>query len=134
MRRCCAGMFSRVALSSSFTASTWMRAASAGNSPAMMLASVLLPQPERPNNAVTPGVGASIATSTLNAPRCFLTSRLSIYSTSQAAPQPRAERLGVDQPCQAQGEGQACEARCQHFAHRRQVDDGIEQQLGAQPP
>src|SRR3954451_1770 len=59
MRRCSGGMAMPAVVSVSTCPSNSMYAESAASRPEMMLMAVVLPQPDLPNRATTPGVGTS---------------------------------------------------------------------------
>src|SRR5260370_448639 len=85
MRRRSGGTLSRCSVSSSNMSSSATRPESAPRSPAMALTRVVLPQPERPNSATTPGVGSSKCASSEKEPRRFLTVTVSINDPTFAA-------------------------------------------------
>src|SRR6185295_4465499 len=120
MRRRSAGK--RVALreSSSTTPSISTCASSAASSPATMLTSVVLPQPERPNRPTTPEVETSIATSSVNPSRRFSARMLNMLALAPQQPlhAPRDE-LGDQQADQAERERNCRKPRGERVAVRR---------------
>src|SRR6266446_26971 len=79
--------------------------ASGAISPEMMLTSVVLPLPERPNSAMTPGVGAANVASSENPERFLTTETCNILAAQQAAHAPH-QQFGGQKSEQTQPEGQ----------------------------
>src|SRR5215510_5699219 len=73
-----------------------MRPRSGVTSPAIMLTSVVLPEPEGPNTAVTPFAVAKRALR-VNSPRLFSTSTLSKLFSVKAHASPARQPLGDDE-------------------------------------
>src|SRR5689334_7667144 len=73
MRRRSTGMAIPLRASASTSPSRQTAPASGFSSPEMTLVSVLLPLPERPNSAMTPGVGAVKVASRRNCASCLTT-------------------------------------------------------------
>src|SRR6476646_5303982 len=104
---------------------------SGARSPEMMLTRVVLPLPERPKRAMTPGVGAAKSASRANPDRRMLTATCSTatptYSPAQSPAHPAHQQLGGEQPRQAKAEGQQREAQRQRVA-AGSLHGGVERQ------
>src|SRR6202162_3831351 len=120
MRRRSTGM------SVSTSSSSRMSPASGAESPEMMLTSVVLPLPERPNSAMTPGVGAANVASSENPGRFLTTETCNILAAQQAAHAPH-QQFGGQQSQQAQPEGQHRKPQRQCVAGGR-LHRGIERE------
>src|SRR5579863_5063406 len=83
---------------------------SGGRSPASISTSVVLPLPERPKRAITPGVGALKAACSSKSGRRFLSATRSIFRASgwpaEPAPDAPHQKLSREQPREPQREGQ----------------------------
>src|SRR6516164_1209859 len=86
-------------------------------SPAITLVRVLLPLPERPKSAMTPGVGAVSVASRRNPGSC-LSTETSSTSAAEVTPHAPYQELGREQAQQPQREGQHGEAQRQRVAAR----------------
>src|ERR1700687_4106805 len=91
-----------------------MSPASGAESPEMMLTSVVLPLPERPNSAMMPGVGAANVASSENPGRFLTTETCNILAAQQAAHTPHQQVRG-QKDHQAQPEGQHREPQRQRI-------------------
>src|SRR6266436_1344809 len=89
----------------STSSSSRMSPASGAESPEMMLTRVVLPLPERPNSAMTPGVGAANVASSDNPGRFLTTETCNILAAQPAAHAPH-QQFGGQKSDQAQPEGQ----------------------------
>src|SRR5215472_18631318 len=87
------------------------------SSPAITLVSVLLPLPEPPKSAMTPGVGAVSVASRRNPASC-LSTETSSTSAAEVAPHAPYQELRREQPQQAQRKGQQGEPQRQRVATR----------------
>src|SRR5262252_1829766 len=105
MRRCSTGTARPRLTSVSVSPSRVTAPPSGASNPAITLVSVLLPLPERPKRAMTPGVGAVKVASRRKAPSCFIT-ETSSTSAAQIAAHPPHQKLGREQSEQAEREGQ----------------------------
>ena len=86
MPRCSAGTSILMSPSKSTASSSATRPRSGRSRPAMMLMVVVLPHPDGPNSATTPGVGESKLTSRRNASSCLTAATLSISAPACGAP------------------------------------------------
>src|SRR5215831_5015160 len=118
MRRASIGTFESADTSESVVPSSSTRPASGLSKPATKFTSVLLPHPDRPNNAMMPGVGASMDTSKTKSPRCFLSCRLSTRLASESFAHETREEFRQQQPRQAENKGNRREPRGQDIAVR----------------
>src|SRR5512144_1313929 len=117
MRRRSAGNFVPLRESSSTTPSISTCASSAASSPATMLTSVVLPQPERPNRPTTPEVETSIVTSSVNPSRRFRARMLNMRSSAPEQPlHATRDQLGEQQADQAERERDGRKPRSEHVA------------------
>src|SRR5262247_1321 len=93
MRRWWVGTLIRALESNSTVSAMAMRPRSGVTRPAIMLTSVLLPDPDGPNRAVTPFAVAKYAL-TVNSPRRFSTSTLSTLLSMKAHAGPACQPFG----------------------------------------
>src|SRR5262245_19637086 len=93
MRRWCVGRLMRVLESNSTVSAMAMRPRSGVTRPAIMLTSVVLPDPEGPNRAVTPFAVAKRA-AIVNSPRLFSTSTASTLLSMEAHAGPARQPFG----------------------------------------
>src|ERR1700674_3334496 len=105
MRRRSTGTAIPARVSVSTSSPSRMSPASGAESPEMMLTSVVLPLPERPNSAMMPGVGAANVASSENPGRFLTTETCNILAAQQAAHAPH-QQLRRQESQQAQPEGQ----------------------------
>src|SRR5215468_1766473 len=122
MRRCSTGTDMPRPTSVSGFPSRVTAPESGASNPAITLVSVLLPLPERPKRAMTPGVGAVRVASRRKAPSCFIT-ETSNTSTAEIAAHPPHQKLGRKQSEQAERERQYGESQRERVSawglHRR---------------
>src|SRR2546427_9551634 len=114
MRRRSTGTARAARVSVSTSLSRRMSPASAAQSPEMMLTSVLLPLPERPNSAMMPGVGAAKLASRENPGRVLSTETCNMLAAEQAAHAPH-QQLGGQQSQQAECKRQQREPQRQRI-------------------
>src|SRR6185437_15710431 len=135
MRRRSAGRQIRARVSVRVMPSSSTRPSSGCSSPEMMLTSVVLPQPERPKSATTPGVGASSCANSLKASQRLRTETRSMMK-SDASPEPSAseepvdtpgEELGEHEPEDAERDGEHGESHRRGLATRL-LDGGVERE------
>src|SRR5215469_10943381 len=88
------------------------------SSPAITLVNVLLPLPERPKSAITPGVGAVKVASRRNPANCLSTETSSTSAAHVAAYAPHQQFCG-EQPEESQPEGEQGEPQRERIASRR---------------
>src|SRR6266480_372376 len=112
MRRRSTGTAMAARVSVRTSSSRRMSPASGAQSPEMMLTSVLLPLPERPNSAMMPGVGAANLASRENPGRFLTTETCSMSAAEQAAHAPHQQFGGQ--------ESQQAERKRQHREPQRQ--------------
>src|SRR2546421_624445 len=97
------------------TATAMPAPASGARSPEMMLTSVVLPLPERPNSAMMPGVGAAKLASRQNPGRLLSTDTCSMSAAEQAAHAPY-QQLAGQEPQQAERQRQRREPQRQSIS------------------
>src|ERR1700730_14897891 len=102
-RSTCTAIDAPVSVSTS--SSSRMSPASGAESPEMMLTSVVLPLPERPNAAMTPGVESRRVASSENPGRLLTTETCNILAAQQAA-HASHQQFGGQKSQQTQPEGQ----------------------------
>src|SRR5690349_19313638 len=127
MRRFSAGTLMPLRESNHVSSFSAMRPWAPPYPPASRLTTVLLPQPESPNSASTPGGAASKVTPSRNAPRARETFTLSIGLFPQPASQRARKQLGGEQAAKPQHEGQQRQPRGGGIAIRR-LQRGVQRQ------
>src|SRR5450432_290981 len=88
-------------------------------SPAIALTSVVLPAPDAPNNAVTPGVGQANRALSSNGARRTVRSTSSTTLLSQPSAQAAREQLGEAESGEPEAKRQRCETRRRELAAGR---------------
>src|ERR1700686_1448511 len=114
MRRRSTGTAIPARVSVSTSSPSRMSPASGAESPEMMLTSVVLPLPERPNSAMIPGVGAENVAPSETRGRFLTTDTCNILAAQQAAHAPH-QQFGGQKSHQAQPEGQHREPQRQRI-------------------
>src|SRR5437879_6001896 len=105
MRRSSTGTDTPARVSVRIMSSSWILPSSGASSPDMRLINVVFPQPDRPNSATTPGVGASNSASRVKPSRLLIAATRSIL-TSQEPPYAARQQLGCQQAQQPQDQRQ----------------------------
>src|SRR5208282_190676 len=95
--------------------------------PAIALASVLLPAPDGPNSAVTPGVGDANRAVSWNVPRRSVRSTSSTALLAETRPQAAGDEFGDDESGEPEPERQCCQTRGGQVAARR-LQRGVERE------
>src|SRR5690348_6514264 len=108
---------------------TAIRPSSGRLSPASARTTEVLPAPERPNSATTPGTGAENAASTRKSPCRLRIARSSIGapSASHDPPHPAGENFGENEPGDRERDRDAREAR-RHWIAARSLDRGVDRE------
>src|SRR5215469_17317612 len=120
MRRCSAGTSTPARVSVRVVPVSCTSPSSGGRRPAIDSTRVVLPLPERPKSAVTPGVGASKRAVRVKAPRRLRTETRSMaqWLAAQAAPHAPYQELGGEETGESEDEGQDREPQRQCIARR----------------
>src|SRR5579862_6469841 len=123
MRRCSAGTATPARVSVRTVSSRRMWPLSGGRSPEIRFTRVVLPLPERPKRAITPGVGAAKLADSEKAARCFSTDTSSM-SVAEIAPHAPHQQLGGQQSQNAEREGEDGQSQ-RHSLTARQLHRGV---------